>query len=343
MQQIADELGLSRVTVSSVINGRDAQRGISPSTAQLVRQHVARRGYVPNRQAVSLRQGATGTVGVLYGGGLFSHLTEAFNRIVDTLSGGADPVELMIVRRGELLRGVRELVARGVGRLVWIVSRAELATELDPDVLHYLSNLDVVVYNFPFGNRGLEAQLLEQRFHLVGVDRGAGFDAVAHFLKKLGHRRVALPEVHDLEQEHFRCRAFTDAGLLPVATLPGGLAIDDPAQLTEPMTEGLLEAVRNRRVTAACFYDDLVAGRVSGRLVARGVDIPRDLTVTGFDGMPYAEAFNPPLTTLSIPVDRMVRRVCDILDNTDRRQHRHRFKLELVERESHGRAPRGEA
>ena len=87
MEQIARELNLSRVTVSSVINDRFRERGISETTALRVRDYLAKRGYVPSRSAVDLRTGVRSALGILYGGRLYSHLIEAFNELVGHIGG----------------------------------------------------------------------------------------------------------------------------------------------------------------------------------------------------------------------------------------------------------------
>jgi DNA-binding LacI/PurR family transcriptional regulator len=156
-----------------------------------VRDYLAERGYVPSRQARQLRSGATECVGVLHCGRLFSHLTEAFNRIVDSVTDSPRQLEIMVVPRDQLTVGVQELLARGVSRLVWIHAAGPETELVDPGVFNYLQHVRAVVYNFYFGAREAEARFLEYGIHLVGVDRFRGMKKIAERLKRLGHRRVA--------------------------------------------------------------------------------------------------------------------------------------------------------
>ena len=100
MAMMAEELGLSRAAVSSVVNGgnsRDSVRvRVSPSTVQRVTEHLARRGYVPSRAACSLRASPERVVGVLHVGSLNSHLVEAFHRLVATLFAFGPVLEVMV-------------------------------------------------------------------------------------------------------------------------------------------------------------------------------------------------------------------------------------------------------
>jgi len=93
--------------------------------------------------------------------------------------------------------------------------------------------------------------------------------------------------------------------------------------------------MREDKVTAACFASDENAAFVLGALVRKGVAIPDDLSITGFEGLLIGEALVPPLATLRMPAERMVARACDILNGkTD--QRRNCFRLDLLERGSLG-------
>ena len=85
MKQIASELGISRWTVSMILNNNAKRRGIASDTINRVQSYIKERGYVPSRQALDLRNGKKDSIGILYCGRLYSHLTEAFNRRVDQL------------------------------------------------------------------------------------------------------------------------------------------------------------------------------------------------------------------------------------------------------------------
>lgn len=343
MAQAADELGLSRVTVSSVINGKAAERGIPERTVRRVQAHLQRIGYVPSRSAVALRLGHCGGTGILHCGNLYSHLTEAFNRLTNAYTAAAGGLEIMVGRRGELERSMRELMARGVRKLVWIhtlspeTEFAELA-----QIAGLLSKMRVVVYNYNFDIGDLDAKIQKLGIGLVGVSRKRGYEKLAAFVRRLGHRRVFLPDVCRTGLNP-RDRQFVDAlqakGLAPVyATSRKEENLTDVIGRGTRLAPQLMAAWKHDGVTAACFRDDELAGAAMAELLRRGVRIPEELTVTGMDGHPLAAIFRVPLTTMAMPVAAMVEKTMQLLDGEDRLDAPCCFDWQLVARGSHARA-----
>jgi len=336
MAQLAEELGVSRYTVSSVVNGRAKERGISEATIKRIRTHLSERGYVPSRRALDLRSCPQDVVGVLHCGRLYSHLTEAFNLIVDSFTESPQRLEIMVVPRDELEAGIRELLARGVSQLVWLLNHPIGADQLRPALYPYLGRVHVVLYNYYFDDGGQTDELAARGCRLVGVDRMAGFRRLGRLMKRLGHRRVALPgrEAGDGHGD-VRERAFQEVGLSTVRT-----GRERNARTAAPpgrsMASGVARAMKSQGVTAACFYDDGDAAFAMRELSRKGVHIPAELSVTGFDGMPFADVLTPPLTTLRVPVPQMAQRVRDILSARNA-ETIHRFEPELIRGESLGR------
>ncbi len=336
MARIAEELGVSRYTVSSVVNGKARERGISQATVERVRTHLDERGYVPSRRARDLRSLPHNVVGVLHCGHLYSHVTEAFNLIVDSFTESPQRLEIMVVPPTELEAGVRELLARGVSQIVWLLNRPLGLDRPKPALYSYLSRARVVIYNYYFDYEGPTDRLVEQGYHLVGVDRMTGFRRLGRLMKRLGHSRVALPGADaSSKRKDVRERAFEQVGLSVVRTGRGRGGSAHPGRA---MAGGVARAVESHGVTAACFYDDEDAAFAMGEFARRGIRVPRDLSVTGFDGMPFADALTPPLTTLRVPVAAMAERVCEILSAAEA-EAVHSLKPELVRGESLGPAP----
>lgn len=332
MSDIARELRLSRVTVSSVVNGHALERGFSAATIERVNAHLEQRGFVPSRQAVSLRSGGEDTVGILHCNRLYSHLTEAFNRLTTTLAGTPRRLQIMVVSRENLLDGARELIARGVSRLLWIHTRPPGIECADPRILNYLERVTTILYNYHFGDAGSERELLARGFHLVGVNRRDGEKTLLRFLAGLGHRRLMFPDHPSTDAAWIRDLAADGFEPVPVA---------HPDQAPTPLEAAtfyageIRKAMRTRGVTAAVFHDDELAGYATVALQRAGVRIPRDLTVIGFDGLAIREAFAVPLTTLGVPVAEMVGRAQAILAHPPK-QKRHCLDLTLLEGKSHG-------
>ena len=336
MGKVARELKLSRMTVSSIVNDRFRERGISDETAERVRAYIQKRGYVPSRQALDLKNGVRDSIGVLYGGQLYSHVTEAFNLLTNRFNASPRRLELMVVKRGASAQGIRELIARGVRQLVWIhTSTPEIEFDNPAELWGYFAHLKTVIYNFRFGERLWEERLAQARVHMVGVNRQAGFQRLGAFLKSLGHRRVAIMDQESGAALLRASSGFLEAGLEVRYAYPQSRHAAHSPEFAATSAHALQRAMKTDAVTAACFLSDEFAGLCMVELARRGVRIPRDLSVTGYDGMPCA-AFAPvPLTTLAIPVPEMVECVHRVL-NQRTSAFRHSFALRLVRRTSHG-------
>jgi DNA-binding LacI/PurR family transcriptional regulator len=157
-------------------------------------------------------------------------------------------------------------------------------------------------------------------------------------MKRLGHRRIALPGAEaNARPPGPRERALAGLGLSAVCTgrRPTGFS---PQQFGRAGAAAVARAVEAEGVTAACFLDDEDAAFAMRELKRLGFRVPEDLSVTGFDGMPFTAALTPQLTTLRIPVARMVERVHEILSG-ESEETVHRFGPRLIRGESLGPAP----
>ncbi len=323
MSEIASELGLSRKTISAVVNGLGPEGYVSVETAQRVREHMERRGYVPSRAACQLRASPGKVVGLLHLGSLQSHLAEAFHRLSESLTGTDSGLEIIVTPREKLELAIRELLARRVTDLVWLHNPSTGEGYRDERVANQLKNTRTIVYNHMFKTELGEKELLARGVALVGVDRKVQFRKMARFLVALGHKVIALPDVRPSFKPYVE--AFTGEGLV-VADCPPPFQAD-----------ALVHAMEHQGVTAAWFNGDGAAWHGIEALRARGVRIPEDLTVMGFDGMSWS--YSHDLTTLEMPVQAMVDKVCAIVSGAAKGLS-HCFDMTLLEGKTHG-PPRG--
>jgi len=204
MKQIAKELNLNRMTVSAVINNVSKERRISEATTQRVREYLNKRGFVPSRQALNLKQGKRDLVGILFYSPSYTHLIEAFNRLTNIYNSKPNSLEMLVVSYSQTMWGIKELLARGVSKLIWIHSRVAHSQFLDHDIFNYLTNFEkVVFYNYVYRPNDNSADLIKRGFYLVGLDRLQGFRQMAQFLKSLGHTKVIIPDTDEKIQGKF--------------------------------------------------------------------------------------------------------------------------------------------
>jgi LacI family transcriptional regulator len=288
VREVAERAGVHAGTVSRALN--PARRHLlSPATVRRVEQAARELGYAANRLASGLRSARSFSVGVL-----IPDLTNPFfppmvRGIEDRLLPHGYTA-LLANTESELERERRSataLAARQVDGFVFAPSAA--AAGLVRELVAAATPLVLV-------NRRVEG--VEAPAVTPDDRRGAGL-AVEHLLA-LGHRRIAhVGGPQQLSPAADRRRGYE------AALERAGLAAD-PALMAfaDTFTEGagvaptraLLE--RGAPFTALLAANDLLAVDCIDTLRAAGLDCPRDVSVVGFNDMPFAERLQPPLTSV---------------------------------------------
>jgi DNA-binding LacI/PurR family transcriptional regulator len=290
IKDVAAEAGVSTAAVSKAFNrtGR-----ISEPTRLRIMDAAARLGWSPSASASALRRSRTRTVAMVV------------SRATDVL--GADP------HFTELITGLEsELSPRGYGLLLHLVSDVTEESALY-ERLAAEGRVDGAVLT---GSRvddprpallerlGLPSVMLGAPDGIALGQQEAGLGEAVRHLVDLGHRRIGYVSGPD-DQVHtgFRLRIFTEAlaaaGLEPVAVLTTDFTADAAVAAT-----GQLLAMRPRP-TAIVYANDSIAVCGIGAAQRAGLDVPRDLSVIGYDNLPLGQWLYPRLTT----VDQHVRLV----------------------------------
>lgn len=336
MQEIADAVGVSRLTVSSVINYDPSKRPVSPATSKRVRNYLDKIGYVRSRQAVNLREQPRDVVGILHTGHLYSHLNAAFNELIDRFGGEPHKLELMVVTPAHTFDGIKELLGRGVSTMIWIQTEYDTPYSRK-QAANYLRRMRTIFYNYHFGREPDAEDLLADGHFLVGVDREAAWQQLGNLLVELGHRTVLLPDTHP-KRGGLRARLFRQCGLRVIERPRPPLPQGQLQGLSDAYAATILDLQRSEGVTAVSLHSDLIAGLVLARLRQQGLRIPQDLTLIGFDGDEMSAAYQVAMTTVQIPLDDLIAAVERIVQAEEGDQQ-HRLVPHLIKRESHGPAP----
>lgn len=331
IREVADEAGVSIATVSRVLNGRD---DVAPETRELVSRVIQARGYIANRNARGLSAGRTGLVGVLvplvfpvYFSAILSGASEALYehdlRVLLSPTGHEHDREVTLIDR--LMHGLTD------GAL--IVLPEESSDELE--------RLLDAGYNFVVVDPRLR---LNGRIPSVSAAHTSGADQAMRHLLGLGHRRIAAVTgpsgwVATEDRRRGYHAALAAAGILP-----------DPALEVESDFEiaggekaaGALLDLRDPPTAIFAFNDNLAIGAIQAAR-ARGLRVPEDLSVVGFDDSEHATIVSPALTTVRQPLAEMGRTAVSFLTRLLDRQRFETLHIELgtrlVVRESTGPAP----
>jgi DNA-binding LacI/PurR family transcriptional regulator len=280
---VARRAGVSQSTVSLVFSGKGKGR-VSEATQDEVRRCARELGYRPNLAAQALRLGSSRAVALLVPditNPFFARVLRGAQRAAQSAGYTVALVDTGNDRRWEE-QSFEALRAGPVdGYLLFEVSPPE---GLGPD--------EHVVL--------IEAKAQGRSSVRFDSERGAA-DAFGHFVE-LGHRRIGhLAAAFDAPTFHLRDaarrRVLTEAGLDPDAQprATTDITIDAAREAAGP----LLDA----HPTAIFCDDDIIAAGLYMAARERGVRIPRDLSVIGFDDMDFARVLEPPLTTVALDAE----------------------------------------
>ena len=295
IRDVARESGLSVTAVSVILNNTPQARQIPARTKVRVKEVVKRLGYHRNLLAGSLRSKRSRTFGVLVFDMTDPYCTEILKGIEGALYRyGYVPI-LMDAQndRGRFNRAVETLLERRIDGLIAVAVANFL--NLGPEPLKPLVERGIPVVSV---GRRLAAPASS-----VFTDYKAGTRCALEHLYTLGHRDIAFikgpKDLLDTEQRWNGIIEFAKAAQLE---LNPGLIVqingrNSSYQEGFELTEELLR--RQRHFTALMAFDDITAFGAISALSNAGIHVPRKCSVIGFDDIPEAAFYNPPLTTVS--------------------------------------------
>ena len=301
IKDVAQRAGVSFKTVSRVING---QRGVSDEVKERVLEAIAELGYVVNYSARSLAAGGSSVVGVV-----IPRLTDP--RSLDLLShvgGVAERLDLgiMVLTRPILDSeiGFSQFIGHGiVGSLMLMSPRSVSA------YLPFIQALDIPTV--------VVESLLEDTSQgtvpCIASDNYGGALAAVRYLCELGHRRIAYVSGTDLSQNRLRYQGYCDA-LLEAEITPDETLVREGRWSWQSGYEAAQTLAEEPAPPTAvfCANDNMAMGAILA-LRERGLHVPDDISVMGFDDLPAAANSRPPLTTVRQPTIEMVERAFDLL------------------------------
>ena len=277
--QVAEAAGVSRATVSRVLNGRTS---VDPLIGAKVREAADRLQYRPNLTARYLSTGRTMTVSLVIpdlSNPMFQSVLRSLTRAAEADGYGVLVAEAPTAEReAQIARDAR----RQCDAVVLVAPRMN---DLELETL--IGQISPVVV--------LNRQLPDPRIATVGIDYASGMSQLVAHLESLGHRDllyVAGPPRS--AAHHARLTALNtliDASpSLTLRTILGGSTMTDGHRVAEQVLDS--------GATAAIAFNDLVAFGLLARLNEFGVDVPGDISVTGFDGIELSRFAVPALTTV---------------------------------------------
>ncbi len=290
---VAEEAGVSRTTVSFVLNNVPGM-SISDATRQRVQQVAKKLNYHPDSSGRKLASGKSKTLGLI--------LRQSNEQVF------ADAL------LPQVLLGI-EQAATSQGYLVLLKALEPQGSDGYMRLVHE-NHVDGIVLSGPHQDEAeiirlhqeglpvmLMGQLHDSNLPFVDIDAVDGsFQAVRHLIEA-GHRRIGLITNASLEYTSAQqrrlgyLRALKEGGIEPEGALVREGAYT-PASGFMAMQEFLNVSPHP---TAVFVASDVVCLGALHAIKLAGLRIPQDIAVVGFDDIPLANYYDPPLTTIHIP------------------------------------------
>jgi DNA-binding LacI/PurR family transcriptional regulator len=285
IKEVAKLAKVSTATVSRTINGSDK---VSARTAERVQKAIKELNFYPNTHARTLVSGRSRMLGLI-----ISDITNPFfPELVKHFEDQAvqKGLEVIIANTDYKPKRMVECIRRMVERKV--DGAAIMTSEADPAMVADLTRRNIPTVFMDTGKN------TEHSANII-IDYSQGIQEALQHLFSLNHRRIAfISGPLNLPSARRRLDAFV-AGMM-------ARGIEVPAEFLEKgdhRMEGGIAAMRNllrlpERPTAVITSNDLTAIGALGVIHDSGLDVPRDISLIGYDDISFARLTQPPLTTI---------------------------------------------
>ena len=301
MNDVARAAGVSLKTVSNVLNDYEF---IRPATKQRVQDAIAELGYEANLTARSLRSGKTRMLGLVlsdlsapYYAELASRLMKAASRrgyrVLVEQSDAVGEVEL------NALQGPFRQLTDGLLFTPLMVNADTIAGRLGKKPLVLLGE-----------------HILDPRFDLVTMKNEEAAAALTAHLLAAGRRRIAVVGAHPEESTGsagLRLNGYRKA--LEQAGIPFDAALIAPGEWRRDNGAAAVAGLLDKGVEFDAVFglNDVLALGAMHELLIRGVRVPQEVSVAGFDDIDEARFASPSLTTISPGMEEIAERSIGLL------------------------------
>ena len=307
IKHIAKRAGVSATTVSNVLHGNTAK--VSPAVRDRVRAIIDAENYAPNQGAIMLAGKKSRIVGVILFMEPRSGSTAIEDPFVSTVIGTLEAEinrsgYFMMLRATSDKNEVFRLAATWkLAGLVMLCVPSEISSALRKSVANPIVFIDCY-----FADDG-------QSYHSIRLDDEGGGYEMTRYLLSLGHERIAFmanaPDVPNVDSTRYTGfnRALSERGIAP----------DDRRLFVVPKArERRIELYRSFAVehcpfTALFFSADWYAAEAIDYLSERGVEIPRRLSIAGFDDNLLSRLSRPRITTVHQDVEAKGHKAAEML------------------------------
>ena len=328
MEELAREMGLSRITVSRVINGHD---NVSPRTRKLVLDYIKETGYQPHYAARLLTQKKSNTIGIVVSHGFNVLVSHIVSTVLNELTRHGLEADMLLANDATTEKqAIVSLTRRTVDGLIIFSNYSDAK---------YLRQVAREHKNIVFNGPGPEGALTVRTDHIKGMKQ------IMTYLLDLGHKRIfyigaprqMLRSGNDERQQGY-LESMRRAGLKASTVFANEV---DPISGYREAKSILLTRLPHP-TAIVCFNDELAFGALRAAWEL-GVDVPGELSITGYDGTDLFRYATPSLTTYridsSVVGDLLVKTLVKQLNCKENLGGDNWHEGELIIGESAGKAP----
>ena len=301
ISDVAHEAGVSTATVSHVLN---KTRYVSDELCEQVQAAVKKLGYYPNKLIGSLRTKKSYTIGLI--------LPSSSN---ETLGLLAERIQKLLFEHGYNLIICNtsydaEIEARALETLIMKQSDAIIAIPVGEasSKLHEIVSLGIPLVLADRKIKGLRAD------SAVVDNRHGAFEAVEYLISN-GHRNIGYidrktAQSHSIDQRQGYLEALQAHGITP----PHSYIVSASGYSYEAGYDAAKHLMdKNPEITAIFAYYDVAALGAVRADYDRGKRVPEDMSIIGYDGMPFSQFTQPRLSTVLFPVEQLAQSVCKLV------------------------------
>lgn len=329
--EIAEYLGVSRPTVSYVLNDKWEKRGISKATADRILEYIKEIGFLPNQASLALQGRSIKDVAILIPPNSLEHQKRAFFTLLNMIEKKGRKYMMLPLSEAQLPETAQFIKMYNIPRVIAITTpitwNFHSAWE---KIFRNMTDVDCFFYDFPFDKMKADALLFSPKSVAVGIDRFKEKQKTLNHIFSQGYKNIILQE------------SFFDELLTPdfLGRYPADIKLDFyKLSMSDSLFEmgldigkKLFELVKNKnRPSAVYINDDLISAAVMKYFKEKGLSVPEDLAILSWDGLPESDYFLAPLTTCVIPHDKMLKAAMDWLEDKPFKTKQIIFNVEIRE------------
>lgn len=304
IKDIADRAGVSPTTVSNVIHGKTGR--VSKATVEKINRILKEMEYVPSISARILANNSSSLIGVALGFMKKGNASSFEDPFVSAMLGNLEyqirehGYYMMLVARHEKDDLMQQALGWNFdGMIAMALSEKEIA-----ELSERLGKPLVTIDQYLPPELGVRSITMD--------DRGGAYQMSQYLIGK-GHKKFLFLSDCDLGVDHYRWlgvrQAMEEAGIEDFESRH--IVIPWDPEQREKAYEEMLPLFKKQ--TALFFSSDYYALEASNFLQNRGIKVPEEISIAGFDDVTYATLARPKLTTVHQMVDGKARRAVEVL------------------------------